>query len=148
MIRKARNSDLQAVRQCAWEAYSIYVGRIGREPAPMVADFEVLEKTGHLYVEQSETGRIAGYVVFYRRDDHMHLENVAVDPVFQGRGIGRRLIEFVENSAVDQGLDRVELYTNMMMYENLELYPRLGYLRFARRMEDGFDRVFFRKTLT
>jgi hypothetical protein len=33
------------------------------------------------------------------------------------------------------------------MTENLGLYPRLGYQQFDRRVEDGFDRVYFEKTL-
>jgi hypothetical protein len=38
MIRKALHSDLDAIRRCAEAAYSVYVERIGRRPAPMVAD--------------------------------------------------------------------------------------------------------------
>jgi hypothetical protein len=33
------------------------------------------------------------------------------------------------------------------MVENLALYPRLGYREDGRRVEDGFDRVFFSKRL-
>ncbi len=31
---------------------------------------------------------------------------------------------------------------------NRSLYPRLGYSETGRRMEDGFDRVFYRKELS
>ena len=72
---------------------------------------------------------------------------LAVDPDFQGQGVGYRLIEHVEHSARQQGLDRVELYTNAKMIENLALYPRLGYRQFDRRIEDGFDRVYFSKSV-
>jgi hypothetical protein len=33
------------------------------------------------------------------------------------------------------------------MVENLAYYPRLGYVEYDRRREDGFDRVYFRKRL-
>jgi len=33
------------------------------------------------------------------------------------------------------------------MTENLSLYPALGYHQFDRRVEDGFERIYFRKTL-
>jgi hypothetical protein len=33
------------------------------------------------------------------------------------------------------------------MHENLELYPRLGYRQTDRRVEDGFERVYFSKKL-
>jgi hypothetical protein len=33
------------------------------------------------------------------------------------------------------------------MTENLDFYPRLGYLETQRVHEDGFDRVYFEKVL-
>ena len=143
-IRKATADDLYEVRACARAAYAHYVERIGREPAPMVADFGASIARGELDVIEVE-GTLAGYVVFYPQDDHLHLENVAVDPDFQGQGIGYRLIEYVERRAGELGYDRIELYTNAKMTENLALYPKLGFRQFDRRLEDGFDRVYFFK---
>ena len=145
-IRKATSFDIQEIETCAVTAYTLYVERIGREPAPMVANFAASIGKGHLYVAQ-EDNQIVGFVVFYPQQDHVHLENVAVTPGFQNRGIGTRLIRFVEQQAQQDGYTRVELYTNARMTENLELYPRLGYEQFDRRIEDGFDRIYFRKTL-
>jgi len=147
VIRKGAKGDLQGVRACAAAAYAIYIPRIGREPAPMVADFEGHVAREELFVAVTG-GAVAGYIVLYRRGDHLHIENVAVDPACQGRGIGRVLLGFAEEAALDLGLFSIELYTNAKMTENLALYPRLGYEETARRTEDGFDRVFFRKALT
>ena len=41
-IHKASLSDLAQVQDCAVSAYQMYVERIGRKPAPMVADFAAL----------------------------------------------------------------------------------------------------------
>jgi hypothetical protein len=41
----------------------------------------------------------------------------------------------------------VTLYTNEAMVENLRLYRRLGFVETDRRVEDGYRRVFFRKSL-
>ena len=70
---------------------------------------------------------------------------MAVDPARRGQGIGGALIAFVEAEARRAGLVAVELYTNGMMRENLEMYPALGYRETGRRTEDGFERVYFRK---
>ena len=145
-IRKASHADLAQVENCAVAAYQMYVERIGRKPAPMVADFAALIEAGQLYVAEVE-GWVAGFVVYYPRDDHIHLENVAVSPACQQKGIGRELVEFVEQQTLAAGFNRVELYTNAKMTENLGLYPRLGYRQFDRRLEDGFDRVYFEKDL-
>ena len=86
-------------------------------------------------------------LVFRPGDDAVILENVAVDPSLQRRGYGRALIEFVERQALELGLAEVTLYTNEAMVENLHLYRRLGFVETDRRVEDGYRRVFFRKSL-
>ena len=88
---------------------------------------------------------LLGFIVFYPRGDHLHLENVAVFPSRQGQGFGARLIGFVEATAKRRGFKGVELYTNKKMTENLAYYPRLGYREISRGEQDGFNRVFYRK---
>ena len=145
-IRKAESTDVPKICACANAAYKMYVERIGREPAPMVADFADQVTKGIVHVIGDDRD-VAGYVVFYPRGDHMHLENVAVHPQQKGKGLGRKLMAFVELEARRRGHTAVELYTNLKMVENLAMYPRLGYLEGDRRTEDGFERVYFRKDL-
>ena len=57
-IRQARMTDLQGVRRCAEAAYAIYMPRIGKPPAPMVADFARLIGDGSVHV-LSDGGTIA-----------------------------------------------------------------------------------------
>jgi len=148
-IRLAIPADLEAIQRTARAAYALYVPRIGREPAPMVADFAASIAAGHLWVSDSpgEASDVIGFVVAFPRGNHWHLENVAVDPALQGSGVGGRLIAHVEAMALAAGAQAVELHTNAKMTENQDLYPRLGYAETSRRSEDGFDRVFFRKKL-
>ena len=146
VIRKATDADLDQVEACAVEAYTRYIERIGRKPAPMVADFAASIEAGTLSVIELD-GRVCGFVVFYGCNDYLHLENVAVDPRFQGLGLGRQLIDYVEQQARSGGYGSIQLYTNAKMTENLGLYPRLGYEQFDRRVENGFDRVYFSKAL-
>lgn len=145
-IRLANERDIPFVRDCASAAYGMYVERMGRKPAPMVADFTGILAARNLHVLETEHG-LAGFIVFYPRDDHVHIENVAVDPAFQGKGYGARLIEFAEGKAREQGFSRAELYTNEKMTENIAYYPKLGYAEIGRWEEDGFNRVFYRKEL-
>ncbi len=112
----------------------------------MVADFANLIQRGHVHVALVDSA-VVGYVVFYVNSKSMQLDNVAVDPEFTGQGIGKQLINFVELTASKQGLLAVELYTNAVMTENQVLYPKLGYTITARKQQDGFSRVFYRKLL-
>ena len=128
------------------EAYALYIPRIGREPAPMTADYAELIAGGEVWVAV-EGEATAGVLVLRPKPGSLFLENVAVAPARQGRGIGSALLGFAEEHAESLGLREVTLYTNDAMTENLSFYPARGYVETERRFDEGFHRVFFRKQL-
>lgn len=148
MIRKATACDEPEIRDCAEQAYARYVPLMGRKPAPMVADFASQIADGDVYVATDDESGFQGFIVFYPEEGHVLLENVAVLPSAAGRGVGKALIRFCEDAARRDRIDIVRLYTNVKMVENLSIYPKLGYVEFDRRTEDGFNRVYFEKRLT
>lgn len=146
-IRLATSDDLPEIVACATVAYARYVDLIGKEPAPMIADFSSQVEQGIVSVALNNGG-FSGFVVFYPTDKNcVHLENVAVLPECAGKGMGKLLVQYVENWATQRGYLRVELYTNEAMAENLAIYPKLGYHEVGRKTQAGFNRVFFRKRL-
>jgi ribosomal protein S18 acetylase RimI-like enzyme len=146
-IRPATAGDVDTVTGLTRDAYRVYVARIGREPAPMTADTAALVDAGEVWVATDDGETVVGALVVRPVGEALLLESVAVAPAHQGRGIGRQLISHAEGLARDQGLGAVELYTNVLMTENLSLYPALGYEETGRVSEAGFDRVYFRKSL-
>ena len=145
-IRLATADDLHNIKTCARLAYTKYLARMDRHPAPMVADFARQIALEQIYVATSGS-LLSGFVVFYKKSDHIHLENIAVIPESSGKGIGKALIEFVEQCAHDAGINAVELYTNEVMTENIAIYTKLAYVETERKRKDGFNRVYFRKLL-
>jgi ribosomal protein S18 acetylase RimI-like enzyme len=81
-------------------------------------------------------------------EDHMFVDNVAVAPGHQGRGLGRRLVLFAEERAREVGLSEIRLYTNEKMHENLAFYGKLGFEETDRGLDGGYRRVFMRKWLS
>jgi N-acetylglutamate synthase-like GNAT family acetyltransferase len=146
ILREAKAGDREAVERLVEAAYGMYVERIGRRPAPMDADYAALIDAGRVTVAERD-GRVIGILVLVPEEDHLLVENVAVDPAAQGSGLGRRLMARAEGHARTLGLTELRLYTNEKMVENLAWYPRLGYTETERRVESGFARVFFVKTL-
>lgn len=110
----------------------------------MVQDFPAAIAAGRAWVIGEP---VQGFVVAYATGADWHIENVAVAPDAQGRGLGRALIETAEAEGRTRGLARAVLYTNAAMTPNLTLYPRLGYTVTGRRVEHGLDRVYFAKAL-
>ncbi len=125
----------------------MYVNRIGREPAPMNADYDRIAAEGQSWVAEHD-GRVVGLLVLERGEEHLLLENVAVLPQAQGLGVGGRLLRLAEDRACAYGLREVRLYTNESMTENLAYYPRRGYNESHRSVQDGYHRVFFTKRLS
>jgi ribosomal protein S18 acetylase RimI-like enzyme len=145
-VRRAEVLDAAALAALAGQAYQVYVPRIGRPPAPMTANYAEAVRGGLTWVA-AEDGEIVGLLVLAVQLDHLLLENVAVLPSAQGRGIGARLLAFAEEQTRALGRDEIRLYTNEAMTENLGYYPRHGYTETHRAEQDGFRRVFFRKRL-
>ncbi len=146
MIRRADAADVQFVRDLVERAYTVYVARMGRRPAPMDDDYDQKTQQGQVFV--ADVGAIVGVIVLTEAPGHLLIENVAVDPNRQGTGVGRTLLNFAETHAREKGLFEVRLYTNEAMVENLALYARLGFREDERRSEDGFRRVYYSKRLT
>jgi ribosomal protein S18 acetylase RimI-like enzyme len=146
IIRPAEIQEAGAVTMLVREAYAKYVGRIGREPAPMLVDYEaaIMARETWVLVEGDET---SGVLVMRPENDHLFVETVAVRPDRQGSGLGRRLMAFVEEAARGRGLREIQLYTNEKMEENLPFYRSLGFEETGRRFDEGYRRVFMKKRL-
>jgi ribosomal protein S18 acetylase RimI-like enzyme len=146
MVRIARTDDIARIRDIARAAYVRYVPRIGREPAPMLADYDADVRAGRVVVLVVERNLI-GYLVAWPEDDAYFIENIGIEPQSQGKGWGRRLIDHAAIEAAHRGLPALRLYTNAAMTENLSMYAHLGFVETHRVTEDGFNRVYMRLSL-
>lgn len=127
-------------------AYANYVDHAGVRPEPMTEDFSPLIGDERVWVAEHE-GAVMGLLVLTTRPDHLLLDSIAVSPDAQGMGIGRRLLEFVEEHARAHGLGEVRLYTDEAMTSNIDYYLRRGFVETRRAVDQGRRRVFFTKHL-
>jgi GNAT superfamily N-acetyltransferase len=146
MIRIARTDDVARIREIARAAYARYVPRIGREPAPMVADYDADARAGRIVVVELDR-KLIGYLVAWPEDDAFFIENLGIEPQLQGKGWGRRLMNHAAATAADLSLNALRLYTNAAMTENLSMYAHLGFFETHRVTEGGFNRVYMRLNL-
>ncbi|MFF7260004.1 GNAT family N-acetyltransferase [Streptomyces sp. NPDC008159] len=143
-IRKAVLADVDAVRAVTDAAFRPYIERIGVVPRPMEADHAANVAAGRVFVTGDP---VTGLVVVEAHDDHLYLDVIAVHPDAHGRGVGRRLLDFVDTHARALGLPEIRLCTNAMMWENRKMYPKFGYEVVERRVEGPYDRIHYRKRL-
>ncbi|WP_406048105.1 GNAT family N-acetyltransferase [Kribbella sp. NBC_00889] len=144
MIRPATDGDADAVTTIVKSAFEGYIPRMGVAPIPMVMDYRAAIAAGKVWVAGEP---IAGLVLLEDEPDSLLLDVLAVSPDAQGRGIGAALLAFTESEARARCFDRITLYTNAAMTENLAYYPRHGYVETGRETVEDRHRVFFRKDL-
>lgn len=150
-IRKATSRDVRAIAAMVEAAYQPYIARIGKPPGPMLDDYvEVVRRHRVVVIEYADAKSahlIVGALVLIESPRQMLLDNIAVHPDWQGRGIGRRLLEYAEAETRRLGFAQLTLYTHECMTENIAMYQRAGYAVTERRCERGYRRVYMAKVL-
>jgi GNAT superfamily N-acetyltransferase len=145
-VRPAVAADVPAIERIVHDAYVKYVARIGKPPGPMLDDYAARVAAGEVSV-CADGEEIAGILVLEPAADHLLLDNIAVAPAWQGRGVGRLLLDFADHQARRAGHAELRLYTHVLMHENIALYARLGWQETGRGEQAGFQRVFMRKAV-
>ena len=89
-LRRATADDLPAIRAVIDSAYARYLTRMDKPPAPMFRDYGPSVRAGTTWVTGSP---VTAVLTLYPREDHLYVENIAVDPGAQGllRGQLRRI---------------------------------------------------------
>ena len=140
-IREATPEDSDSLKKCMESAYTTYLARMGgaRLP-PMDADYSSEIKNYPTWVVESE-GNILGGLIMVFENDHASVANIAIDPKFQGQGIGGELIRFAESKARENNSSELRLTTHVLLEENIRLYRHLGWEETSR----DESRVFMKK---
>ena len=81
-------------------------------------------------------------------DEPAHLKRMWVSRDARGLGLGRRLLERLEQWAADAGATAVRLETNRALVEAIALYRRSGYEEVAAFNEETYGDHWFEKRLT
>ena len=144
-MRRAGPADVAAVRELTRAAYARWVPVIGREPLPMQVDY-ARAVVDHR-IDLLEEGGLVAVIEMIPRQDHLWIENVAVHPSQQGRGLGSRLLAHAEAVAREMGLGEIRLLTNEAFAANLGFYRSLGFVETAREPFRGGFTIYFSRLL-
>ena len=125
-LRRATPEDAAAVRGLTRAAYAKWVPLLGREPLPMIADYDAAVRD-HIVDMLHLDGELAALIEMSVEADHLLIVNVAVSPAYQGHGYGHALLGHAEALARSLGLKELRLYTSIHLTENVKLCQRVGY---------------------
>lgn len=146
IISQAVAADVAQIARITAAAYTKYIERINRKPQPMTADNLAFVTASQVWV--ARVGEmIAGLIILQPQPDSLLIYSVAVDPQWQGQGVGRALLLWAEQEARREGYALLQLYTNETMVENIALYKRIGYHETRREPYKGFNVIYMEKVL-
>jgi len=140
-IRNATPADSEDLKGCMEAAYATYQERMhGERLPPMDVDYTTEISNYPTWVVESK-GSVLGGLIMSFENNQASIANIAVDPNFQGQGIGSALLNFAESKAKENGYSSLHLATHVLLNENISLYQHLGW------EETGRDRtrVFMKK---
>ena len=86
---------------------------------------------------------VIGFAIMHFGDDRGRLNLLAVQPRYQGAGLGRRMTQWLEDSALVAGIEVIELELRRSNVGARKFYERLGYraagvvARYYRGEEDA-----------
>jgi N-acetylglutamate synthase-like GNAT family acetyltransferase len=146
-IRQAGLADAGEIAFCVCQAFIHYIPLIGKQPQPMLEDYQSLIKAHRVFVLCKEE-KIVGVLVFEQTKEGFCIDTLAIHPLMQGLGLSKKLIAFAEKIAREMRYKSLYLSTNHVMQKAQTIYKYLGFAEYDRRAVNGYDRVFFRKAIS
>lgn len=144
MFREINIADTPEVAEICKAAlgYDVDIESVKRQIEKLTND-----KKQHIIIgfEDESTGKIIGFVhaqvyeSFYS-DLGLNILGLAVNPNFQGRGIGRELMNKLENYAKDNNIGFIRLNSAMKREEAHNFYEHIGYI--CDKVQKRFIKVF------
>ena len=142
-IREAILGDANNLKVCMESAYAVYQKRMGgvRLP-PMDVDYLSEIKNYPAWVVEPEKNMLGGLIMAFGNNG-ASIANIAINPKFQGLGIGSELMKFAELKARENNFSVLHLATHILLEENISLYQYLGWEETSR----DEVRVFMKKEM-
>jgi ribosomal protein S18 acetylase RimI-like enzyme len=140
ILRQATQADVAVIVNLIRQAFEEYRGRLD----PPSGAHEETEERVRLKMASSQVvvvlaGDVPVACVFYEREsDYLHFHRLSVLPAYRRRGVGRLLIDYVENRARALGLTGVRLGVRLALERLRSYYDRLGYRFREYRTHSGY----------
>jgi GNAT superfamily N-acetyltransferase len=145
-LRRADPQDAGLIRDLVRAAYAKWIPVLGREPLPMKADYDRAVREHQIDILDID-GEMHGLIEMMLHPDHLWIENIAVRPDSQGKGLGQQLLAHAEREAAEAGCAEIRLLTSAAFETNVALYERVGYRIDRREAFMGGTTVYMSKKL-
>jgi len=127
IFRTALPSECADADRVLRAAFTPYLARLGRGiPADYYKWLPASIERGDVFIADVN-GQVVGVAATERREEELFLDRLAVDPSKQGTGLGRWLLQRLDEVARERGDRTVSLVTAEMMDHLIRLYVSHGF---------------------
>ena len=136
IFRTAQLAECADADRVLRAAFAPYLAKLGRKiPADYYKWLPASIERGDVFVAE-QGGQIVGVAATERREAELFLDRLAVDPSKQGTGLGRWLLQRLDEVARSRGDRTVSLVTAEMMDHLIRLYGSHGFAVVHRGLPD------------
>ena len=125
-IRRAIRDDIPAIVSLVNLAFRVESFFLEGDRTSLENALEVFSR-GEVFLAEDAEGHLAGCVYFEKRGERAYFGMLSVDPALKGTGVGRRLIETVEEHARNQDCVAMDITVVNLRTELPPYYRRFGY---------------------
>lgn len=110
------------------------------------------ENGGAFFVMEERSGRTSPKIIGMGAIKKVNVQTaeikrMRISPPYQGRGLGGRILHFLEKKAKELGYKKLLLDTTVEQKTALHLYTKNGFREYKRAMTLGMNTIFMKKSL-
>ena len=83
--------------------------------------------SGSSYIAKLKDKTIGVFVLLPTNNSSIEIKNIAIDPVFQGQGFGKKLLQFASQLSLQKGYKTLIIGTGNSSIYQLALYQKVGF---------------------
>lgn len=127
MIRPIKSQDIEQILTIEKLSFSV--------PWSEEDFYSELKNPRAHYLVFEEKGQVIGYAGFWQVLDEGHITNIAITPLFQNKGFGKKLIEAMLNNARTLKIEKMTLEVRESNVNALKAYSSVGFHIEGRRSQ-------------
>ncbi|MBE9390884.1 GNAT family N-acetyltransferase [Fervidicoccus fontis] len=139
IVRKARISDVDRI----FKIYSENIEYLDEESKNWLKSIiKKKSRRARIYVALRRK-KLVGFIIFYKKRKEAYIDAFAVDSRYRGLGIGRKLLNCIEQTLELEGVKRIYLSVKNRNNNALGLYLKNGYkvINIVFILEAGLDNL-------
>ena len=145
-VRKASTHDIEAIQLLAKESFKLYTENAGitQLVAPLEESYEDVKKaieTTEVFVALSNEEIIGSVRIEIKPDNTAYLSRFGVSALHQNNGIGKILMNAVDNAMRELGITTLYLHTASRMFTLIRFYYGRGFYIESTTNDRGYIRA-------